>query len=451
MANENELILEEFYANSFMLVEKSRPVIIDFTARKKNQNFIEFVGDQATGKSSRLMGILYAMGARFGVEKKFLVNETDKAIDEGLKFKWNGKSYHVIVSTSRVEVKVYSEKSDKWTKIDEEPMTFLKEVFGPVSMSPFEVKSMKGKKQIEYFQTVFGSGEDASKKMIKLEKEYDEKFAERRDINRDTKLLTGSLEVEPLYQNREASEKKFAKPVSADKEKKAYEAVKQKNADYEKYAQVWGQLTEQQVDNKMLIDDLRKKLTAAEETEKELAERIEKGEKWLKENKAIVKEYETAEKEWLNLSKTLADYEKWKDLLKKEAQLTEKQEESLTLTGDLDALNEKILKLTKECLPKVEGLEIKVAVGLDKTNQEEGVFYKGKSISILSESEYVELWCLIYDAAGVNVIVLENLTSMGSDTVATLNALAKGGAQIFASRVDRQQKDVKVVFSSKID
>jgi len=451
MANENELILEEFYASSFMQIEKSKPCVIDFTARKKNQNFIEFVGDQATGKSSRLMGILYAMGARFGVEKKFLINETDKAIDEGLKFKWNGKSYHVIVSTSRVEVKVYSEKSDKWTKIDEEPMTFLKEVFGPVSLSPFEVRTMKGKKQIEYFQTVFGSGEDASKKMQKLEKEYDEKFAERRDINRDAKLLTGALEVEPLYQNREASEKRFAKPISADKEKKAYDEKQKANADYDRYKTNLAMMKVDLEEKQGYIETLKQKLAEAEQHEKEISERIKKGDKWMEDNKTIPADFEKANKEWLNLSKNLADYDKWKDILKKEASLTEKQEESLTLTGDLDALNEKILKLTKECIPAVEGLEIKVAVGLDKTNQEEGVFYKGKSISILSESEYVELWCLIYDAAGVNVIVLENLTSMGSDTVATLNALAKGGAQIFASRVDRQQKDVKVVFSSKID
>ena len=451
MTNENELILEEFYANSFMLIEKSRPVVIDFTSRKKNQNFIEFVGDQATGKSSRLMGILYAMGARFGVEKKFLANETDKSIDEGLKFKWNGKSYHVIVSTSRVEVKVQSEKSDKWTKIDEEPMTFLKEVFGPVSMSPFEVRTMKGKKQIEYFQTVFGSGEDASKKMQKLESQYDDKFSERRDINRDAKLLTGALEVEPLYQNREASEKKFAKPISADKEKKKYDELSEKKNSYQKYENTVTIAEGDLRDKLNKIADLEKQLGQAKAEKEKLQESVERGNKWLKDNIGVLKEFEVANKEWLNLSTTLSDYNKWKDLLKKEAQLTEKQEQSITLTGDLDVLNQKILKLTKECIPAVDGLEIKVAVGLDKTNQEEGVFYNGKSISILSESEYVQLWCLIYDAAGVNVIVLENLTSMGSDTVATLNALAKGGAQIFASRVDRKQKDVKVIFSSKIE
>jgi len=310
---------------------------------------------------------------------------------------------------------------------------------------------MKGKKQIEYFQEVFGSGEDASKKMQKLEADYDKKFADRRDINRDAKLLTGSLEVEPLYQNREASEKRFAKPISADKEKKNYDEKQKANADYERYKANLDILKVGLTDTQKTIERLKLELEAAQNEEKVTSGRIKQGDKWMADNKSIPADFEKANKEWLNLSTTLSDYNKWKDLLKKEAQLTEKQEESLTLTSDLDALNEKILKLTKECVPKVDGLEIKVAVGLDKTNQEEGVFYNGKPISILSESEYVALWCLIYDAAGVNIIVLENLTSMGSDAVKTLNLLAKNGAQIFATRVLRSQKDVKVVFSSKIE
>lgn len=451
MANENELILEEFYASSFMQIEKSRPVVIDFTARKKNQNFIEFVGDMKTGKSSRLMGILYAMGARL-IDKKLLINTTDNALEEGLKFRWNGVHYHVIVKTNRVEVKKFNEKADKWSVIDEEPMTFLRDVFGPVSLSPFEVRNMKGKKQIEYMQTVFGSDENASKKMQKLEDDTEAKFTERTQVNSEVKALQNALELEPLYNNYEKTSERFKVVPTAEKQKKAFEEAQTKNNEYNNYKnQNLPSHRKALSDKQQEIIDLKKKLADAEKAEVALQNAVKTAETWVEKNKNIPVEFEKIQKDWMDLSKNIADYDKWKSILVKEKLFNERQEKSIELTNVIEENRVKILKLTKECLPKVEGLEIKVAVGLDKTKQEEGVFYKGKSISILSESEYVELWCLIYDAAGVNIIVLENLTSMGSDTVATLNALAKGGAQIFASRVDRKQKDVKVVFSSKIE
>lgn len=445
------LELEEFSASSFMGISNDSTVLIDFTQRRKGQNITEFIGDGHTGKSSRLYGILYAMGARFNLEKKQLINLIDGKLEEGLKFKWNGIRYHVIVTTSRVEVKKYNEGADKWTKIDDEPMTFLREVFGPVGLSPFEVRNLKGSKQIEYFQSMFGSGDDASKQMQKLEADYDLKFGSRRDINRDAKQLSSALEIEPLYQNREESEKKFSKVVSAEKEQRNYKEKEKNNADYERYKANLDLLKAGLSGTQKTIERLKMELVAAEAEEKETAERILKGNKWMEDNKNVAKEYETAKKEWVALSQTLADQEKWKDILRREKIFNEKTDQSTTLTAELDEINEKILKLTKKFIPKVEGLEIKVAVGIDKNGKEEGVFYQGKSISILSESEYVELWCLIFDAAGMNVIVVENLSSMGSDAVKTLNLLAKNGAQIFATKVDRAQKEVKVVFTSKVE
>lgn len=447
----NELILEEFQANSFMGISSDQPCIIDFTSRKKNQNITEFVADQAKGKSSRLLGLLYAMGARFDIDKKQLINLADGKIQEGLKFTWKGTKYHVIVSTNRVEVKKFSEDAEKWTKIDEEPMQFLRDVFGPVGLSPFQVRSMKPRKQIEYFQEMFGGDSDAAKKIEKLEKDIDTVFEERKEINRDVKTLSAALEAEPLYQSYEKSQERFSKPVSAANEKKKYDDLYEKKTAYEKYQNVVDITEGELKDKQNKIADLEQQLAKAREEEKTLSESLDKGKAWLNTNKNILAEFEQANKEWLNLSQKLVDYEKWKAILQKEKQLNEKQEESITKTGELDEKREKLLKLTKSCIPKVEGLEVKLVAGLDKTKEEEGIFYQGKSISILSESEYISMWCLIFEAAGMNVIVLENLTSLGSDAVKTLNLLAKNGAQIFATKMLRGQKDVKVVFSSKIE
>lgn len=447
--SENILELEKFESTSFAGISSNSPVVIDFTAKRKNQNVVEFIGDQGSGKSSTLMGILYAMGATFNLDKKKLLNSIDAAIDETLSFKYDGESYQVVAKTSRVELKKQNDNG-KWSAVDS-PMALLRKIFGPVGLSPFSVKELKGKDQIKYFQDMFGSGEDASTKMKKLEDDIDVLFAQRRDVNRDAKSLSSALELEPLFQNYEKSLERFKKPVSADKEKKAYEEIAKKNADFEKNKALLSSLTEELGAKTEEIVELRQQLDKAIKEESALKERVEKGKKWEQDNKNIPKEFEAAHKEWLNLAQVLADYEKWKQILAKEKQLTEIQEAATAATGQLDELREKLLKLTKSCLPKVDGLEIKVAAGLDKADKPEGVFYNDQPIHELSESEYTDLWCKIWDAAGVNFIFIENITSMGSGAVKTMNQIAKNGGMIFATHMDRSSKDMSIVFKAKID
>lgn len=449
MANENVLELEKFEANSFAGISSTSPVIIDFTAKRKNQNVVEFMGDQGTGKSSTLMGILYAMGATFNIDKKKLLNSIDSAIDEILSFKYEGESYQVIAKTARIELKKLNENG-KWSAVDS-PVAMLRKIFGPVGLSPFSVKEMKGKDQIKYFQDMFGSGEDASKKMKKLEDDIEVLFSQRRDVNRDVKSLSSALELEPLFQNYEKSQERFKKPVSADKEKKAFEDISKKNADYEKNKAALANLSEEWGEKIEEIVELRQKLDKAIKEEAALKERVENGKKWEKENADIPEQYKAAQKEWLNLAQVLADYDKWKQILAKEKTLVETQELAVNATAQLDDLRENLLKLTKSCLPKVEGLEIKVAAGLDKTDKPEGVFFNDQAIHELSESEFTDMWCQIWDAAGVNFIFIENTTSMGSGAVATMNRIAKNGGIIFGTHMERSTKDMSVVFKSKLD
>lgn len=277
MANENVLELEKFEANSFAGISSTSPVIIDFTAKRKNQNVVEFLGDQGTGKSSTLMGILYAMGATFNIDKKKLLNSIDSAIDETLSFKYEGESYQVIAKTARIELKKLNENG-KWSAVDS-PVAMLRKMFGPVGLSPFSVKEMKGKDQIKYFQDMFGSGEDASKKMKKLEDDIEVLFSQRRDVNRDAKALSSALELEPLFQNYEKSQERFKKPVSADKEKKAFEEMSEKKKQYEKASETLKELGGDISDKEIEIGELKVKLATAEKELVSMNERLEKGKK----------------------------------------------------------------------------------------------------------------------------------------------------------------------------
>jgi len=452
----DKFILTEYDGKSFRGISKNDSVFIDFSKMRKNQGFVELTGKQGTKKSSTLLGIAYAMGAELGIDKKRLFNSIDNDLDEELVGKKGNQEYKVEVGPSRILVK-RKVGDDKWKAADDDtPAAMVKNLFGPVGLFP-DIQKMKGRQEIEVMQNMFGRGEEASRKMQKLEAEYDKKFADRRDINRDANLLKGALEVEPLFQNYESSLKKFDKPISAEKEKRAYEDIVKKKNDYEKYVSALDDLKDAAKQTDDEIENLEIKLKALKESKKELDERVVKGNKWLDENKSIIKEHAAIEKDWLNLSQTLTQYEKWKDILKKEAQLVSKQEESQTLTAELDELNEKILKATNDCLPKVKGLTAKVATGIDKNGKPEGMFYlvPGKKqeqpIHELSETENADMWCVIWEEMGTQFIFIENMPSFGDSMVTTLNQFVKNGGTVFYTQMDRAKEELSVTFKSKID
>lgn len=452
MSSKNNILeLERFEANSFAGISSSNPIVIDFTSKRKNQGVVEFLGDQGTRKSSTLMGILYAMGSTFSIEKKRLLNSKDGVIDVTLDFSHDGYKYRVIGKSDRIELKKLTE-SGKWAKPEDgSPVELLRKMFGPVGLSPFNVREMKPKQQIEYFRNMFGTGDDASKRMTKLEEEIEKVFSNRRETNREVKALSNALEIEPLFQNYEKSQERFAKPVNAEKEKKAYEEMSKQNADYSRYKDNLDML---KVEHKTLSDEiasLERRLKEAKKEAEETAQRIANGDKWMEDNKNIPEQFEAASKQWINLANTLADYEKWKAILRKEKELNEKQELAITQTGELDTLREKLMKETKKCLPDVDGLEIKLATGIDKADQPEGAYFRGQPIHELSQSEYEGMWAEILIAAGMNFLFFENMNNFGSVTIGLLNELAKQGVLIFGTRTDPKVKEIDIHFKAKVD
>lgn len=460
MANGKDiLILEEFTATSFAGISHDKPVIIDFTKMRKGQKVVEFFGDQGTRKSSSLLGVIYAMGGRFKLKKEQLLNSKDKKLDVSLKFQYEGETYLVEADDTRAVVKKMQENG-KW-KVDQSdsPMNILKKIFGPVGLSPFAVREMTGKKQIEYFQQLFGSGEDATKKMLTLENEIKTKFTKRTGVNSEAKSLSSSLELEPLFQNYEKSQERFKTVINAEKEQKAFQVKVAAKATYDKNATNLSILNIELKNKQSEIDDLKKKLAAAEEAEKGYASQIQEYNVWMEANKNVTSDHDAANKAWITLSQTLADQEKWKGILAKEKQMIEKQEESITLTDEIETGREKLLKLTNSVVPKVEGLSLKVAVGLDDTNQLEGVFYQvpGKkdateqAIHELSQSEYEAMWAEIFSEADIPFLFFENMNNFGSATIGLLTRLSRDkDVVIFGTRTDSTVKEMGVEFRAKL-
>lgn len=450
MANKTTLL--HFRGDSFMGVDKTMGVFIDFSKLKKGVGMVQLTGDQGTGKSSTLLGVAASMGAELGIKKERLVNSIDNDIYEEISAQKGDDTYIVELTASRMTVK--KKFGDKFRKDDSaSPGELIKDLFGPVGISPFDVKNKRGKEQITFFREMFGNEEGAAAKLKSIEDKIDEVFSARRDVNKEIKQIEGALESEPLFKDYERSLQRFKNQPSAQKEKKAFEEISAKNAEYVKAVDGVKSLKQRLSDKNDDIRELEERLAAAKKEAADIQGRINDGEKYLKENKDVPSQFERANSDWLNISKTLSEYDKWKDILKKEKELNERQQASIEATELIDRLRTDLLKATKKCLPKVDGLDIKVSAGsIDKTD--EGVFYvvPGKEVAQpiheLSESEYMDMWVKIWLETGTQFVFIENITSFGSDVIKTLNDFSKYGV-VFYTKMDLGQKEMEVSFLTK--
>lgn len=453
---ENKAELLYYEGVSFKGIDEAHKVFIDFSKRKKNQGFVEIPGKEGLGKTSRLEGIAYNVGANLGIEKSQLANRLDGKIEEAVGVMKGGMEYRVEASTSRFTVKRKAEDGKLKVANDDTPTAMINDLFGNVMLLPDLKKGKKGKDRIKFFVDTFGGTSGVAAKIDKKEEEIETAFNKRTKANSEMTALKSALEIEPLYQNYEKSHERFAKPISAEKEKAAFDEKGKKKADYDRYAENLRILKASHTDSVSTVERLKAELAAAEALEKELAGRVEKGDKWMEANKQVLDDYEKANSEWLNLSRTLADQEKWKDILRREKLYNEKVEEYTSLDAEVAEKRDELKKLSKKALPKVEGLSIKLNAGLDKKVNED-VYYivPGKKeeqpIYELSETEEADMWCRILEAEDVRFIFIENISSFGNSVVNTLNQFVKNGGMVFYTLMQRNMAECEVTFKSKIE
>lgn len=441
-----DLSLQHFEANDFMGIDQSSPIVIDFS--KARGNVVKLTGDQGTKKTSTMTALMYVMGAAFRVDTKNFFNQTDEAIDVKMSFKFEGEEYTVAANGSRFVLK--RKIKDRYV-MEAEPKSILRKIFGNLGVSPMFLKEVPGKVQINWVKETFGVEEEASKKEIRIANSLKELEAQRREVNRDIKQTKGALEIEPMYQNYEASAKKFKEAPSAKKEKEAFEELQNKNIQYDNAKNEVSRLGNdiKSVDEE--ISHLEKRINERKQALSSMKERKEKGDQWLKDNKSVPKDYEAAQEKWLNISKTIADHEKWKTIVKRKGELDDMEETVNVAAGNIDKLRKQLLELTATYLPKVPGLEIRVKTGID--DEDEGIFYNNKSLAMLSESELWDLFAdHIWPAKDVFFIFCENITSLGSQAINNMNKLVKDKkAMIFASEVDRKKDEMSITITSKLN
>lgn len=443
-----DLHLKRFEANSFMGISADDPIVIEFP---KGKPVTLLKGNQGTKKTSTLTALMHMMGAAFAFDTSTFVNNTDETVDVELKFVYEGTEYIAAQSGSRISLKRFYKEADKFVQ-ESSPKETLRRIFGNLGVSPMFLKNLDGTKQIDWFKKTFGDDEEATKKEVKLKKDLKNAEESRKSANRDKKNLAGWLAESKLAQNYEANQKKFKEAVSIEKEQEKYSVAEKKKTQYQDYANKVKSSEELAALKRQEIADMEKSLADAKDQLQKLNTSLETGNKWLTENKNVEKEYEVARTEFLNASKKVEEYKDWKEVVRKKKEHDEFEDASTQLTGQIDDLRYKLRELTKKYLPEVEGLEIRLASGIDDEDQDEGIYYHDKTLAQLSESELWDLFLLIWEQMEVQFIFCENINALGSDAIKTLNRLAKEKkAQIFASEMDRKKNHIEISLSTKLD
>lgn len=458
----NIVRLLSFKVESFAKIDKSNPVLIVWP---ENQNVSILTGDQAVGKTSVISAFSALCGSDIPVNA---VNKTDKDRRATFEFEKNERKYRVNITKTRFEVEALMD--EKWAKLSS-PKTVLQDILGPVGISPMFLKSYDGKKQIEWLRSFYVLDKEQIEMETKIISEIKKTFTARTAAKKLGKTLGVTLSNDPFYTDRAKWEETFIKLEQIDKD-----GLIKIQKDYELYSKANNSIPvfEESIKNDKAeieaidldIDELEKKIEVLKQKQADIntrivatEERVEAGRKYLEDNKEVVTKYENIAdtiREQSQLAQNKIQYER---MLQTEVDKNNAESEYIRLDGRLTEYRKAKSEFIKTITPDVEGLEVCIPDDMIDESVEEtevekdlrdGIYYNGQSVAELSESELWSFYLLLLRALNVNIVLIENISSLGSGAVEMLNYYASTGGYILASEMKREEKNLRVIITDKI-
>jgi len=433
--------LKQLEINSFAGISPNSPIVIDFS----QSNFIVADGDKGVGKTSLLNSLLAACGQLGYTGKegaRYVNNDTDK-IDINFSFIGNDRrTYEVRCTKSSFSLMYEGEKLA-------EPITMMKQLLGVVGVSPMEVKDKKLSDIIKWLSSYSTkSAEEFEADIAKVKLGIKETERARASANKEAKGLTVFLSEEPLYNDWEGSEKKYAEP----KDLKALSAKLDKaGKDSDAYIKAETGLKSMKEARPRIVADIERIKQELADKEAELEQqdkRILAGEKYLQDNKAVKTEYDKVKKEYDNSHEYVEQYNKWQDIKKKKKELDEFETLSQQADASAKEFKQKLKEIQAEILPDMKGVELV----LEDTHEDggemkkEGLYWNGRNVQQLSETEWWDIVLTIWKKYKVKVIVIDNYSNLGSSAVTILEGLVKSGCYVLAAEMNREQKELNIQY-----
>jgi energy-coupling factor transporter ATP-binding protein EcfA2 len=407
-------------------INNHAPVVIELGKKA----IVDVTGDAGAGKSSFLNAILVATGNLSKDNSKFVNNDTNN-LELDIDFVGKDKlNYHLRATKSQFKLTYEGENLP-------EPVTKLKELIGVVGVSPMDIKNKPLKEQMKWIAS-YANIDEASfeKKMDKIKADIKTAQESRAIANREYKALKITLEESDLYNNWEASEKKYAKKTDISK---LSEELKAAGDASDKLLQAETKLKSYKETETSLIKQIAELQARLEQTQ----EAITKGEKFVSDNKDAKKKYDEVRLRYDDSAKEAVQYDRWQQIKQKKANMDEFETLSQTADAKEKELLQKKKELQWEILPDIKNVDFVLEdVVEDGKSYKEGMYWDGKSTAQMSETEWWNVVMKIWEKFKVKVIVIDNFQSLGSQAVDTLNKLHKNGATIFAAEMKRGQKEL---------
>lgn len=457
--------LVSFKAESFAKIDSTNPVIVVWP---DDHNIVKLEGDQAVGKSSALAAFIACCGGEI-IENA--INKKDNKRKVEFEFKKNDRQYKVIITNTRFELQSLIE-DDRWAKVPS-PKQALQDILGPIGTSPMFLKNMSGKDQIAWLREFRKLSNEEEKQLEEINLKVKESYNGRKDAKRFSKQYDQELQRNDYYVNRAGWNKRFEEFDKSD----ANDIIRIQNAHQEYVRAEEGlkllntTLDQNKTSLKNIdseIEELEQRLAKLKETKSStelainsLETRISTGTKYLEDNKSVVTEYNNIA-DIIKLGSEMATHKtQYAQMLEIEKKASHYHEEFLRLTAKLSEQRAAVKAFIAETFPRFDGLEIFVPSeniddateaedGQSKAEIREGIYYKGASMSELSESELWSFYLVLLKSMNINVVVIENLSSLGSGAINMLNYYAEQGGYILATEMKREIKNLKIEVTKNI-
>jgi hypothetical protein len=291
-------------------IEKENGVVIVFP---EGYNYIEFEGNQGVGKTSLIECLKEATGGLSNSNTEHISADEEGKIVVDKKYKdrfWgaDGNLYNLRVTKSTITLErietdeqgnpIKNVKGIENASIMKSPKGLLQELIGPGGISPMVLKNMNGDKQIEWIKSLFSLSPESQKFELDLKNKYDKAYKDRTAANNNYTRIVNVLSANEYYVEAEKWQKYFDTTKYETLEAEVSDVIKRKT-DYDKAIAGIPDLvtTKKGLDNDVKdleeqIKLLQAKLDAKKEEVGKLELRIAAGEKYVKDNEGVVKEFE---------------------------------------------------------------------------------------------------------------------------------------------------------------
>lgn len=422
--------LKKIEVNAFAGISPHSPVVLDFT----QSNFIHITGDQGVGKTSLINALLVACGQLSKNDKDFINLESGN-IDINFEFVGKDRLTYAVRCTKSAFKLTYE------GALVAEPIAKMKELLGVAGTSPMEVKNKPLREIVKWLSSYSTKSlEEYEADMKKFKDSMKAHQATRAAANKSVLSLTQWLEAEPLFHKWDESEKKYKEAVQIEKLSAELKVAGTKS---DQLVRAKEKLRNQK-ETKIKVQE---QLDALNEQMADLDDRIVIGEDFVQKNKEASKEYDEVKLRYDNAYHEMSAYNTWQQVKEKKKEKDDFDKVAKKADVSEKEIIQKVKDLQTEILPDIKGVSlITEDYSEGGVSYKEGLYWNGRNVAQLSESEWWGIVLAIWKKYKVKIVVIDNFSSLGSKAADLLQGLVKDGAFILAAEMDRTQKTLQISY-----